>query len=63
MLRGADDPFAPDGGLRMLDGNLGRAVIKTSAVKPEQRQVKAPARVFDDQADFLQAFEDGTLDG
>jgi phosphogluconate dehydratase len=62
VLRGADDPFAPDGGLRMLDGNLGRSVIKTSAVKPEHRQVKAPAKVFDDQADFLQAFQDGQLD-
>jgi phosphogluconate dehydratase len=62
VLRGADDPFAPDGGLRMLDGNLGRSVIKTSAVKPEHRQVKAPAKVFDDQADFLQAFQDGLLD-
>ena len=63
MLRGADDPFATDGGLRMLDGNLGRAVIKTSAVKPEHRQVKAPARVFDDQADFLPAFQAGALEG
>ncbi len=63
VLRGADDPFSADGGLRMLEGNLGRAVIKTSAVKPEHRQVKAPARVFDDQADFLTAFEAGQLDG
>ena len=63
VLRGADDPFARDGGLRMLDGNLGRSVIKTSAVKPEHRQVKAPARVFDDQADFLRAFEAGSLEG
>ena len=63
VLRGADDPFSVDGGLRMLDGNLGRAVIKTSAVKPEHRQVKAPARVFEDQDDFLQAFSDGTLAG
>jgi phosphogluconate dehydratase len=62
VLRGADDPFAPDGGLRMLEGNLGRSVIKTSAVKPEHRQVKAPAKVFEDQADFLQAFQDGQLD-
>ena len=52
-----------DGGLRMLDGNLGRAVIKTSAVKPEHRLVKAPARVFDDQADFLQRVPGGELDG
>lgn len=63
VLRPADDPFSRDGGLRMLEGNLGRSVIKTSAVKPEHRQVKAPARVFDDQLDFLQAFEDGTLTG
>ena len=63
VLRGADDPFSRDGGLRMLSGNLGRSVIKTSAVAPEHRQVKAPARVFDDQGDFLQAFEDGTLTG
>ena len=63
VLRGADDPFAKDGGLRMLDGNLGRSVIKTSAVKPEHRQVKAPAKVFEDQGDFLQAFQDGELDG
>jgi phosphogluconate dehydratase len=62
VLRGADEPFAPDGGLRMLDGNLGRSVLKTSAVAPEHRQVKAPAKVFDDQADFLQAFADGLLD-
>ncbi len=63
VLRGADDPFAPDGGLRMLDGSLGRAVIKTSAVKPEHRQVKAPAKVFEDQADFLAAFSAGELEG
>ena len=59
----ADDPFAPDGGLRMLSGRLGRAVVKTSAVKPEHRVVTAPAMVFDDQADFLAAFAEGRLDG
>ena len=63
VLRGADDPFSADGGLRMLDGPLGRAVIKTSAVKPEHRQVKAPARVFDDQGEFLAAFQAGELEG
>ena len=63
VLRGADAPFAEDGGLRMLEGNLGRAVIKTSAVKPEHRQVKAPARVFEDQDDFLTAFGEGRLEG
>jgi phosphogluconate dehydratase len=63
VLRGVDDPFAKDGGLRMLEGNLGRSVVKVSAVKPEHRIVTAPARVFDDQADFLAAFADGDLDG
>jgi phosphogluconate dehydratase len=63
VLRPADDPFAPDGGLRMLSGPLGRAVVKTSAVKPEHRVVTAPALVFDDQQDFLDAFAAGALDG
>ncbi len=63
VLRPADDPFSADGGLRMLSGPLGRAVIKTSAVKPEHRVVTAPALVFDHQDDFLVAFQDGLLDG
>ena len=63
VLRPADDPFAPDGGLKLLTGPLGRAVIKTSAVKPEHRVVAAPAIVFDDQHDFLAAFDEGALDG
>ena len=63
VLRPADAPFSADGGLRMLDGPLGRAVIKTSAVKPEHRLVTAPAVVFDDQHDFLEAFGHGQLDG
>lgn len=63
VLRGVDDPFAPDGGLKTLAGNLGSCVIKTSAVAPEHRLVTAPAVVFDDQADFLSAFEAGELDG
>ena len=63
VLRPADDPFAPDGGLKVLTGPLGTAVIKTSAVAPEHRVVTAPALVFDDQADFLAAFAEGRLDG
>ncbi|MGY0236664.1 phosphogluconate dehydratase [Longispora urticae] len=59
VLRGVGDPFAPDGGMRMLAGNLGRAVMKVSAVKAEHRIVEAPARIFDDQADFLAAFDRG----
>ena len=63
VLRPVEDPFAPDGGMRVLTGPLGTAVIKTSAVKQEHRVVRAPAIVFDDQADFLTAFGEGELDG
>ncbi|MFY7064891.1 phosphogluconate dehydratase [Nocardiopsis changdeensis] len=63
VLRGADDPFAPDGGLRMLDGNLGRAVIKVSAVDASRHVVEAPARVFADQAELQAAFTAGELTG
>lgn len=62
VLRGVDEPFAPDGGLRVLDGNLGRSVIKVSAVSAERRTVTAPARVFDDQHGFTAAFQAGELD-
>ncbi len=62
VLRGVEEPFDTDGGLKTLAGNLGSCVIKTSAVKPEHRTVTAPAVVFDDQADFLAAFEAGELD-
>lgn len=50
-------PFAQDGGLRLMHGNLGRAVVKTAAVKPEHRIVEAPARVFLSQDALKQAFE------
>jgi phosphogluconate dehydratase len=62
ILRGTAAPFAPDGGLRVLSGNLGRACIKVSAVKPEHRRVTAPARIFVDQAGLHAAFQAGELD-
>ncbi|MGQ3039946.1 MAG: phosphogluconate dehydratase [Brevundimonas sp.] len=61
ILRPASDPFQKDGGLRLVQGDLGRAVIKVSAVKPENRIVEAPAAVFETQEDALQAFRDGEL--
>ena len=61
VLRPAAEPFAPDGGLRMLAGNLGRAVMKVSAVAEAHRVVEAPAVVFDDQHEFLAAFGRGEL--
>jgi len=62
VLRPVDTAFSPDGGIRVLDGALGRAVMKVSAVAPEHRVVTAPARIFDDQADFLAAFDRCELD-
>jgi phosphogluconate dehydratase len=61
VLRSADDPFSADGGLKLLTGNLGRAVIKVSAVKPEHRVVEAPAMVFDSQEELQAAFKRGDL--
>ena len=61
VLRRVNDPFSADGGLKLLRGNLGRAVIKVSAVKPEHRSVQAPARVFDSQEAVLHAFRQGEL--
>jgi phosphogluconate dehydratase len=61
VLRPAADPFSSHGGLRLLTGNLGRAVIKTSAVKHEHHVVEAPALVFNDQEEVLAAFKAGKL--
>ncbi|TPM26537.1 phosphogluconate dehydratase [Mesorhizobium sp. B2-3-5] len=55
--------FQPTGGLKVLSGNLGHAVIKTSAVKPERRIIEAPAKVFDSQQGLNDAFKAGTLTG
>jgi phosphogluconate dehydratase len=63
VLRGRDKPFMAEGGLRVVSGGLGRAVIKTSAVDEVFRVVQAPARVFDSQAQVLAAFTAGELDG
>jgi phosphogluconate dehydratase len=62
-LRPADKPFDTEGGLRLLEGNLGRSVIKVSAVAEQHRLVEAPARIFDSQQALKQAFDAGELDG
>ena len=62
VLRPMGNPFGADGGLKVLTGNLWRAVIKTSAVQAEHRVVEAPAVVFDDQGDVIRAFKSGLLD-
>jgi phosphogluconate dehydratase len=62
VLRPASNPFSADGGLKLLRGNLGRSVIKVSAVKSEHRVVEAPALVFDSQSDVIAAFKAGQLE-
>jgi phosphogluconate dehydratase len=61
IIASVEQPFSANGGLKMLDGNLGHAVIKISAVKPEHRFVEAPAKVFTDQNQLIDAFKDGEL--
>ncbi|QJE72019.1 phosphogluconate dehydratase [Aerophototrophica crusticola] len=61
VLRPATEPFDSTGGIRLLTGNLGRGIIKVSAVKPQHRIVEAPARVFDGQDAMLAAFKAGEL--
>ncbi len=63
ILRPLADPFQPSGGLVRLTGNLGEGVIKVSAVAPELRRIRAPARVFDDPAALAAAFRAGALEG
>jgi phosphogluconate dehydratase len=63
VLTGVDEPFQATGGLKLLSGNLGRSVIKVSAVKDEHRVIEARARVFHGQEGLQRAFKAGELDG
>ncbi|ADH90674.1 6-phosphogluconate dehydratase [Ancylobacter novellus DSM 506] len=63
VVRGAAAPFQPTGGLKLLSGDLGRAVIKTSAIAPERHVIEAPARVFHSQEELQAAFKAGDLKG
>jgi phosphogluconate dehydratase len=62
VLRPASAPFAADGGMILVSGNLGRAVMKVSAVKEQHRIVEAPALTFNSQEDFMHAYQAGHLD-
>ena len=63
ILRPVTDPFQATGGLKDLQGNLGRGVMKVSAVRPERQVVEAPVRVFEDQKDVKKAFQAGEFTG
>jgi phosphogluconate dehydratase len=62
MLRPASDPFQPDGGMRLVTGNLGRACFKSSSVARERWTIEAPCRVFETQGAVIEAFKAGELD-
>ncbi|KTT34730.1 phosphogluconate dehydratase [Pseudomonas oryzihabitans] len=62
ILRPASRPFNEEGGLRVMHGNLGRGVMKVSAVAPQHQLVEAPARVFHDQSELAEAFKAGELE-
>ena len=62
VVRTAAEPFSATGGLKLLEGNLGRSVIKVSAVPADKHVIEAPAQVFDTQEDLLHAFKAGTLE-
>ena len=62
MLRTADNPFQSDGGMRLVEGNLGRACFKTSAVESERWTIEAPCRIFSDQHSVAEAFKAGELE-
>ncbi|MBD9373825.1 phosphogluconate dehydratase [Rhizobium sp. ARZ01] len=63
VLANVEHPFQHTGGLKMLSGNVGNAVIKISAVKPDRHVIEAPAKIFHDQAELNAAFKAGQLDG
>jgi phosphogluconate dehydratase len=62
ILRPVSNPFNADGGMKLLSGNLGRCIMKTSAVDPVRWTIEAPARVFADQDEVMAAFKAGELD-
>ena len=62
MLRPVANPFQPDGGMRLVQGNLGRGTFKTSAVDSARWTIEAPAQIFDTQDDAVAAFKAGALD-
>jgi len=62
MLRPVGDPFRSDGGMKLVKGNLGRAIFKTSAVEEDRWTIEAPAQCFSDQNEVLEAFKAGDLD-
>jgi phosphogluconate dehydratase len=62
ILRSVDQAFSPTGGIRLLKGNIGRSVVKISAVEEENRIIEARAIVFNEQEDLIKAFKNNELE-
>jgi len=62
IIATVDKPFDEEGGLRLVQGNIGRAIVKVSAVADDRRKIEAPARVFASQDEFRRAFDDNELE-
>lgn len=62
VLRTVSEPFSAEGGIRLVTGKLGRAIVKVSAIDARYHKITAPARVFGSQDEFAVAFESGALD-
>lgn len=62
ILRGCENAFAPEGGLQLVSGNIGRAIVKVSAVDEAHHVIEAPAIVFQSQQDFVTAFNNDELE-
>ena len=62
IVRPVAEPFDDEGGIRLVEGNVGRAIVKVSAVDPDHRAIEAPARVFHSQEAFTEAFNRGELE-
>jgi phosphogluconate dehydratase len=62
IVRPANNPFSNNGGIKILNGNIGRSVIKTAAVAEEHFIIEAPAIVFDEQSDLIASFKRGELE-
>ncbi len=62
ILRPCSNPFSPEGGLRLVTGNIGRAIVKISAVDAAHHSISAPARVFHSQQAFVDAFNNDELE-
>lgn len=62
IVRRASNPFSESGGLRLLKGNIGRSVMKISAVPEDRHLIEAPAMIFNAQEELLQAFDEGKLE-